>query len=72
MGSDLNKFFVTFRIFKDGEQVHEMLCPRSMIQTMTTTWKYPGSEYVVHIIDHTENFRLNTDILNGMVRDRIR
>jgi hypothetical protein len=67
MGSDLNRFFVTFKIFKDGEQVHEMSCPRSMIQSMMNTWKYPESPYVVHVIDHTDNFRINSDILNQMV-----
>jgi hypothetical protein len=72
MGTDLNHFFVTFRIFKDGEQVHEMECPRSLISTMTNTWKYEGSPYTVHIIDHTGNFRFNTDALNQMVRSEIR
>jgi len=67
MGTDLNKFFVTFKIFQNGDKVHEMECPRSMIQTMMNTWKYPGSEYTVHVIDHTGNFRLNSDILNQMV-----
>jgi hypothetical protein len=67
MGTDLNKFFVTFKIFQNGEQIHEMECPRSMIQTMMNTWKYPGSAYTVHVIDHTGNFRLNSDILNQMV-----
>jgi hypothetical protein len=71
MGTDLNKFFVTFKIFQDNKQVHEMECPRSMIQTMMNTWKYPGSGYTVHVIDHTGNFRFNSDILNQMVRDKI-
>jgi len=72
MGTDLNHFFVTFKIFKDGIQVHEIECPRSMIQLMTNTWKYPGSQYTVHVIDHTGNFRINTDALDQMERDRIR
>ena len=67
MGTDLNKFFVIFKIFQNDEKVHEIECPRSMIQTMMNTWKYPGSVYTVHVIDHTENFRLNSDILNQMV-----
>jgi hypothetical protein len=71
MGSDLNKFFVTFKIFKDGQQVHEMECPRSMIQTMMNTWKYAGSPYVVHVIDHTENFRFSSDALDQMVYNRV-
>ena len=64
MGNDLNKFFVTFKIFKDGELVHSIECPRSMIQTMMFAWKYPDSPYIVHVIDHTGNFRINSDILN--------
>jgi len=71
MGTDLNKFFVTFKIFQNGEQVHETSCPRSMIQLMMNTWKYDGSPYTVHVIDHTDNFRFSSEALDQMVRDRI-
>jgi hypothetical protein len=64
MAADLNKFFVTVKVFKDEVQVYEVECPRSMIQTMMSSWKYAGSPYVVHVIDHKGNFRINSDILN--------
>jgi|688.fasta_scaffold1094694_2 hypothetical protein len=66
MAADLNKFFVTFKIFRDDVQVHSIECPRSLIQTMMISWKYAGSPYVVHVIDHNENFRISSDILNSM------
>lgn len=66
MAADLNKFFVTFKIFRDDVQVHSIECPRSQIQTMMISWKYADSPYVVHIIDHNNNFRISSDILNGM------
>jgi hypothetical protein len=31
---------------------------------MMFAWKYPDSPYIVHVIDHTGNFRINSDILN--------
>jgi hypothetical protein len=66
MGSNLNHFFVTFKILKNGEQIHEMECPRSMIQSMMNMWKYPDSPYTVHVVDHTSNFRFNSDAMNVM------
>jgi hypothetical protein len=66
MAADLNKFFVTVRVFKDEVLVYEVECPRSMIQTIMSSWKYASSPYVVHIIDHRENFRFSSDILNSM------
>ena len=66
MAADLNKFFVTFKIFKDNVQVHSIECPCSLIQTMMISWKYAGSPYVVHVVDHNNNFRFNSDILNSM------
>lgn len=62
MGNDLNQFFVTFKIFKDGVQVHEMESPVSMIQYMFAKWAFPGGPYTVHIVDSTGNFRLNSKI----------
>lgn len=67
MGSDLNQYFVTFKVFKDAQQVHELECPKSLIQDMMNIWKYPGSPYTVHVVDHTGNFRFNSDALNQFV-----
>lgn len=65
MGNDLNQFFVTFKIYKDGVLVKEIESPRSMIQRMFMTWVFPGSSYTVHVVDHTGNFRISSDIFNG-------
>lgn len=64
MGNDLNQYFVTFKIFKDSEQIHEMESPISMIQYMFAKWAYPGSPYIVQIVDSTGNFRLDSRIFN--------
>jgi hypothetical protein len=73
MENSLDQYFVTFKIFKDGKQVHEMTCPKSLIHEMTMKWKYPGlpgyypgSEYDFHIVDHTGNFRMDSKILNDL------
>jgi hypothetical protein len=74
MENILDQYFVTFKIFKGDEQVHEMICPKSLIHAMSMKWKYPGlpgyypsSEYDFQIIDHTDNFRLNSKIFNGFL-----
>jgi hypothetical protein len=64
MENSLDQYFVTFKIFKDGTQVHEMVCPKSLIHEMTMKWKYPGSVYDFHIVDHTGNFRMDSKLLN--------
>lgn len=66
MAADLNKFFVTFEIFKNNVLVHSVECPRSQIQIMMLSWKYAGSPYVVHVVDHTGNFRFSSNALNDM------
>ena len=67
MENSLNEYFVIFKIFKDGELVNEFECPKSLIQAAMNTWKYPGSTYTVHVIDHTGNFRINSDLFDQMV-----
>lgn len=64
MGSDLNNFFVTFNIFRDGVQVHSIEAPKSMINQMFTTWVYPDSPYSVKVVDDTGNFRIDSNIFN--------
>jgi hypothetical protein len=72
MENNLDQYFVTFKIFKGDVQIHEMTCPKSLIHHMSMKWKFPeipqagipGSEYDFHIIDHTDNFRMNSKILN--------
>lgn len=64
MGNDLNQYFVTFKIFKNGDQVHEMISPVSMIQYMFAKWVFPGSPYTVQIVDSTGNFRIDSRIFN--------
>jgi hypothetical protein len=61
---DLNNYFVTMQIYKGDVQVHSITVPKSMISDMFYKWKFPGSQYDVHVIDHTGNFRINSTILN--------
>lgn len=63
MGTDLNTFFVTFKIFQGDTLIKEFECPKSLIHSMFYMWKYPGTPYKIHIVDHAENFRLNSDIV---------
>lgn len=67
MENILDQYYVTFKIFKGDTQIHEMICPKSLIHNMTMKWKYPGSEYDFYIIDHTDNFRLDSKILNDLL-----
>lgn len=64
MGNDLNNYFVTFKIFKDEVQVHEMETPVSMLQIVFGKWVYPESPYTVHIVDSTGNFRFSSECFN--------
>lgn len=62
MDSDLNSYYVTFEVYKDNVKVHSLECPRSFIQTQFPIWVYPGSPYMLKVIDHTGNFRVSSDI----------
>jgi hypothetical protein len=64
MDNDLNNFFVTFLIYKGNTEVHSMVVPKSLIHDTFQTWKFYGSEFEVKVIDHTGNFRINSEILN--------
>jgi len=64
MDNDLNKFFVTFLVYKGNTEITTFTVPRSLIHDMFQKWKFPGSQYDVRIIDHTGNFRVNSTILN--------
>jgi len=65
MENSLDQYFVTYKIFKNGEQVHEMTCPKSLIHNMSMKWLYPGSEYEFRIVDHTGNFRMTSKLLDN-------
>jgi hypothetical protein len=62
MASDLNNFFVTFLIYKNKTQVHTMIVPKSLIHDMFQKWVYPGSEFCIQIIDHTDKLRIDTNM----------
>jgi len=64
MDNDLNKCFVTFLIYKGDTQVHSTVVPSSLIHDEFQTWKYPGSQFNVRVIDHTDNFRIDSTILD--------
>jgi len=68
MENNLDQYFVTFKVFKGNEQVHEMTCPKSLIHSMTMKWWFPESEYDIHIVDHTGNFRMSSKLLQGLYR----
>jgi hypothetical protein len=61
MGTDLNSYFVTFKVFQGDSLVKEFQCPKSMIQSMFYLWKYPGTPYKVQIVDHLGILRLDSD-----------
>lgn len=64
MDNDLNKYFVTMQIYEGDVQIHSIEVPRSLIHEMFQKWKFPGSRFNVHVIDHTGNFRINSTILD--------
>jgi hypothetical protein len=64
MDNDLNKFFVTFLIYKGHTEVNTVTVPRSLIHEMFQKWKFPGSQFEVRVVDHTGNYRINSEILN--------
>jgi hypothetical protein len=68
MVDSLNHFYVTCTIFKDGAQVHEVSCPVSLIQKLFNNWVFPGSPYTIKVVDHTNNFRISSDIFDRTIR----
>lgn len=64
MDNDLNRYFVTFEIYKDGAQVNSLVVPISLIHEEFRNWKFPGSTVEVRVIDHTGNFRISSNILD--------
>lgn len=64
MDNDLNEYFVTFEIYKDGAQVNSLVVPKSLIHDEFLNWKFPGSTVEVRIKDHTGNFRISSKILD--------
>jgi hypothetical protein len=62
MDSNLNSFFVTFKIYKEGNLVHESLCPTSLIPRMYLTWAYIDSPYIVKVYDHEGILRIDSSI----------
>jgi hypothetical protein len=62
MDSNLNNFFATFKIYKEGNLVHELLCPTSLIPRMFLTWAYPNSPYIIKIFDHGGTLRIDSSI----------
>ena len=62
MDSNLNNFFVTFKIYKENNLAHELVCPSSMIPKMFLTWVYPESPYVIKIFDHNNTLRIDSSI----------
>lgn len=64
MDNDLNRYFVTFQIYKDGAQVNSLVVPKSLIHEEFQNWKFPGSTFEVRVIDHTGNFRISSKILD--------
>lgn len=64
MDNDLNKYFVTFLIYKGHDEVTTFTVPKSLIHDMFQKWKFPGSQFEVRVFDHTDNYRINSEILN--------
>ena len=62
MDSNLNNFFVTFKVYKEGNLVHESLCPRSLIPRTYLTWAYIGGPYTVKIFDHEGTLMIDSSI----------
>lgn len=60
MDNNLNNFFVTFYIYKEGAEVHSMIVPKSLIHDMFQKWIYPGSKFSVKIIDSAGKLRIQT------------
>lgn len=60
MDDNLNNFFVTFLIYKDGSEDHSMTVPKSLIHDMFQKWVYPGSEFSIKIIDNEGKLRIQT------------
>lgn len=61
---DLNKYFVTMEIYKGNVQVNSLTVPRSLLSDVFYKWKFPGSQFDVHVIDHTGKLRINSIILD--------
>jgi len=64
MDNDLNEYFVTFEIIKDGNLENSLLVPISLIHDEFQNWKFPGSTLEVRVKDHTGNFRISSKILD--------
>lgn len=62
MDNNLNNFFVTFLIYKDGSEVHSMTVPKSLIHDMFQKWVYPGSEFSVKVVDYTDKLRIDSSM----------
>lgn len=57
MEGPLNKFFHTFKVFKDGQQVHQFECPSSLVGEQAMMWMYPGTPYTIQVLDETGKVR---------------
>lgn len=66
MDNDLNTNFVTFEIYKDGNQVNSLLVPISLIHDEFQNWKFPGSTLEVRVKDHAGNFKISSKILDQL------
>jgi len=64
MDNDLNRYFVNLDIYLNNDKLHTVIVPSSLLHDAILLWKYPGSPFVLHVIDHTGNYRLNTNILD--------
>jgi hypothetical protein len=65
MAADLDRYFVKFVVLENDQVIEELICPKSLIHTMFLKWKFPGSRYNVKVIDHTNNFRIDSKIMDG-------
>lgn len=63
MEKDLNKEYVTVKVFQDGKQVHQMICPKSLVGSQMMLLKYPNSPYTIHVADEDGNLKFTSDQL---------
>ena len=60
MDSNLNNYFVTYKIYQDDKEVYQTVCPRSLIRTTSfTLMKIFSKNYVVKIFDCNGNLRMD-------------
>jgi hypothetical protein len=72
MDSNLNNYFVTYKVYQDDNEVYQTVCPRSLIRTVSFMIIETFSKnHVIKIFDCDGNLRMDfrlfdkLDIIQG-------